>query len=45
MNHVPAITVLQVVLIIEILHTFSRYLEAVVLIPQFVLLYKRQKYD
>ena len=35
----------QVVLIIEILHTFSRYLEAVVLIPQFVLLYKRQKYD
>ena len=36
---------LQVYLIIEILHTFSRYLEALVLIPQFVLLYKRQKYE
>ncbi len=35
----------QVVLIIEILHQFSYYLEAIVLIPQFVLLYKRQKYE
>eukprot|EP00195_Chlamydomonas_chlamydogama_P017230 CAMPEP_0202902310 /NCGR_PEP_ID=MMETSP1392-20130828/16782_1 /ASSEMBLY_ACC=CAM_ASM_000868 /TAXON_ID=225041 /ORGANISM="Chlamydomonas chlamydogama, Strain SAG 11-48b" /LENGTH=155 /DNA_ID=CAMNT_0049589059 /DNA_START=320 /DNA_END=787 /DNA_ORIENTATION=- len=35
----------KVVLIIEILHQFSFYLEAVALIPQFVLLYRRQKYE
>jgi hypothetical protein len=34
-----------VLLIIEILHTFSNYLEALVLIPQFVLLYRRKKYE
>ena len=33
------------VLVIEILHTFSKYLETVVLIPQFVLLYRRKKYE
>lgn len=27
------------------LHQFSNYLEAIVLIPQFVLLYRRQKYQ
>ncbi|GAX84852.1 hypothetical protein CEUSTIGMA_g12273.t1 [Chlamydomonas eustigma] len=35
----------KVVLIIEILHQFSLYLESMALIPQFVLLYKRQKYE
>jgi hypothetical protein len=35
----------QVLLLMEILYAFSRYLEAIVLIPQFVLLYKRQKYE
>lgn len=29
----------------EICHTSSEYLEAVVLIPQFVLMYKRKAYD
>ncbi len=29
----------------EILHQFSFYLEVVVLVPQFVLMYRREKYE
>lgn len=35
----------KVGLISEIFHSFARYLEAVVMIPQLVLLYKRGKYE
>ena len=35
----------QVALIMEILHQFSHYLEVVVLVPQFVLMYRREKYE
>ncbi|GIL52846.1 hypothetical protein Vafri_8612 [Volvox africanus] len=40
-----AIFLNRVKLIIEICHSFSVYLEVVALIPQFVLLYKRQIYE
>lgn len=40
-----AVFVNRVKLIIEICHSFSVYLEVVALIPQFVLLYKRQVYE
>ncbi|KAG2436088.1 hypothetical protein HYH02_011599 [Chlamydomonas schloesseri] len=42
---VLAIFLNRVKLIIEICHSFSVYLEVVALIPQFVLLYKRQVYE
>lgn len=35
----------KVILLVEVLHSFSWYMEALVMIPQFALLYKRQKYD
>lgn len=35
----------KVKLLIEMCHSFSVYLEAVALIPQFVLMYKRQAYE
>ncbi|EFJ52062.1 hypothetical protein VOLCADRAFT_116279 [Volvox carteri f. nagariensis] len=40
-----AIFLNRVKLIIEICHSFSVYLEVVALVPQFVLLYKRQIYE
>ncbi len=42
---VLAIFLNRVKLIIEICHSFSVYLEVVALVPQFVLMYKRQIYE
>lgn len=35
----------KVALFVELMWSFSTYLEAVALVPQFILLYRRQKYD
>uniref|UniRef100_A0A7S0WPI8 Uncharacterized protein n=1 Tax=Chlamydomonas leiostraca TaxID=1034604 RepID=A0A7S0WPI8_9CHLO len=35
----------RVAMVVEIFHQFSWYLEPLVLVPQFALMYKRQKYD